>query len=204
MSMAKTINVARRNKKKRTTRKNRGGGCSSSTCRQSNEVLQNEVLQNEVLASQNGVLAQLAEQIAYTDALNKILRFYNSQIIHKLKKEYRDKVDAMRDMLIPIIKNVIKNDLKNLTSFGHNLGHNLGHNQQLIEAYNGFRRDPALSLLFDLPDDIINLEFDNRFQNRDELITYLGEPAIIDLLDLNYVKFKEGSRKSRKLKTKTK
>jgi hypothetical protein len=167
-SMAKTINVARRNKKKRTTRKKRGGGCVSSTCRpQSNEASQNDV-------------SQLSQQLVYHDAVSKIHRFYNSQIINKLKKEYRDKVEKMKKKLISLITN----DLDNLISFGHS--------QQTIEAYNNFRRkEPELSLLFDLPDDIINLKFDNKFQNRDELINYL-QPAIIDLLEkdaLNNVKF---------------
>jgi hypothetical protein len=160
-------------RRKKTTRKKRGGGCVNSTCSsQLNQVIVPP--QNELNASQ-----EVDYRIAgdFHIAGDKLLRFYNSKIIDELKNEHRVKFSTLRNMLLPITNDYISN---NLNSFEYY--------QRFLEAYNYFRiQEPEVSRLFDLPNDIINLEFDNRFHDRDELINYLREkePAIFNLLKEN-------------------
>jgi hypothetical protein len=184
--MAKTSNVARRRRKKCSTRKKRGGGCVNSTCSsQPNEVNapppppQNEPTappQNEPTAPQNEPTASQEENFRIERA--KLYRFFNSKIIHELKNEHRDKISNLRAILMPITNDYLSNNLNRFEYI-----------QRFLEAYNNFRiQEPELSRLFDLPDDIIKLEFnDNTFHDRDELINYLleKEPAILNFLKEN-------------------
>jgi len=172
-SMAKTINVTRRNKKKRTTRKKRGGGCVSSTCR-SQPIEVNVPPQNELTASQE-VDYRIARD--FYIAGGKLVRFYKSKIIDELKNEHRVKLSTLRNILLPITNDRMSNNLNEFE-----------YHQRFLEAYNYFRiQEPEVSRLFDLPDDIINLDFDNTFHDRDQLINYLREkePAIFNLLKEN-------------------
>jgi hypothetical protein len=152
-------------------RKKRGGGCVNSTCSSQPNEVNAPPPQNELNASQ-----QVDYRIAgdYHIARDKSVRFYSSKIINKLKNEHRVKISTLRNILSPITNDYISNNLNRFEYY-----------QRFLEAYNNFRiQEPELSRLFDLPDDIINLQFDNRFHDRDELINYLREkePAIFNLL----------------------
>ena len=173
-SMAKTINVTRRNKKKRTTRKKRGGGCVNSTCSSQQNEVNAPPLQNELTASQE-VDYRIARD--FYIAGGKLVRFYKSKIIDELKNEHRVKLSTLRNILLPITNDRMSNNLNEFE-----------YHQRFLEAYNNFRiQEPELSRFFDLPDDIINLDFDNTFHDRDELINYLREkePAIFNFLKEN-------------------
>jgi hypothetical protein len=153
--MAKTINVARRNKKKRTTRKKRGGGCVNSTCRSQ----PSEVDANYIVDERN--------------VEEKLSRFFKSEIF---KKKNFNTPFEMENMIYDYINYYYCRD--------NNVSLSLCSGNLLLK-YNIFRHNyPEVSRLFDLPDDIINLEFDNRFHDSDELIKYLleKEPKIFKYL----------------------
>lgn len=156
-SMAKTSNVARRRIKKRTTRKKRGGGCVNSTCT-SEPIEVNASLEADFLI-----------------AMNKVVRFLDSEIIKNLKNEHAVKANRLVDIIMPISNDYRYNNLNKFVYF-----------QRFLEAYNNFRiQEPEFSRILDLPDDIMKLEFaDDKFHDRDEVINYLleKEPAIFNFL----------------------
>ena len=164
-SMAKTSNVARRRRKKRTTRKQRGGGNVFST---SKPIEVNAPPQNEVNASLDANLN------AMEIAMDKVIRFLNSEIIKNLKDEHALKANRLVDIFMPI-SNDYRDNRYNFVYF-----------QRFLEAYNNFRiQEPEFSRILDLPDDIMKLEFaDDKFHDRDEVINYLfeKEPAIFNFL----------------------
>jgi hypothetical protein len=105
---------------------------------------------------------------------DKILRFLNSKIFKKLN--YRN------ELKMGFLTNAMDynyNDLKNNNIDIYE------YYKRMFEYYNIFLYNhPELARLFDLPDHIINFEFDNRFHDRDELINYLveKEPEIFNFL----------------------
>ena len=167
-SMAKTSNVAQRRIKKRTTRKKRGGGNVFSTSKPIEPIEPIEVNappQNEVNASL---------EADFLIARNKVVRFFDSEIIKNLKNEHALKANRLVDIIMPI-SNDYRDNRNNFVYF-----------QRFLEAYNNFRiQEPEFSRILDLPDDIMKLEFaDDKFHDRDEVINYLleKEPAIFNFL----------------------
>ena len=105
---------------------------------------------------------------------SKIVSFLSSKIIKKLNYH--------NELKMGFLTNAMDSNFYDLKNSNIDL---YEYYKRMFEYYNIFRiQEPELSRLFDLPDHIINFDFDNRFQDRDELISYLveKEPEIFNFL----------------------
>jgi hypothetical protein len=145
----------------RYSRKKRGGGCVNSNC-----------------TSQPTEVNDASLEEDFDIVAEKLMRYFNSKISRILNDENAAKIGNLSfNILTPIYNEYRYNGLNKPVYI-----------QRYLEAYNNFRiQEPELSRVFDLPLDILNLDFDDEFHDRGELKTYLlqKEPAIFNLINEN-------------------